>query len=269
MRIVNLASGSKANSTFVEYNDTRILIDVGLIEKTLKERLLEIGEKLEDINAVLITHEHSDHIKALKSLAKKYDIDFYLHKKLIDSGFLAEIKFKQGKLHPFEEEKFCINDLEITPFAVSHDAIAPVGFTINVLGSKSKFGIVTDTGVVSEKMKKQLSGSKIVFIESNYDENMLLNGFYPYQVKQRIFGEKGHLSNIQSLELAKFLFKNGTKCFVLSHISQNNNTYDLAYLNFINYFQSNGFVLDKDVFVRISYQERHGNKFSLKEEFYE
>lgn len=269
MRIVNLSSGSKANSTFVGYNDTKILIDVGLAPKTLSERLSEIGENLENIKAVLITHEHSDHIKALKTLAKKYDIDFYIHRDLILSGFLVDIKFKKGKLHEFTDEEFDIGDLEIMPFAVSHDAIAPVGFTIKVKGSKSKFGIVTDTGIVTDNMKKQLAGSKIVFIESNYDEDMLLNGSYPYPVKQRIYGEKGHLSNEQSLELAKFLFENGTKCFALSHISQNNNTYDLAFTNYINFFESAGYVLDKDVFVRISYQDKHGNNFILKEESYE
>ena len=98
---------------------------------------------------------------------------------------------------------------------------------------------------------------------------MLVNGSYPYWLKQRILGEKGHLSNTQSLELAKFLFNNGTKCFVLSHLSENNNTQEMAYLNYISYFESNGFVLDKDVFVRLSYQDKHGNNFNLKEEFYE
>lgn len=269
MRIVNLASGSRANSTFVGYNETKILIDAGLVFKNLSEKLNQIGECVENIKAVCVTHEHIDHIKSLKMLAKKTDIDFYIHKDVVDSGILSDIEFKPEKLHTFEKSMFSIGELEITPFAVSHDAVAPVGFIVSVSGSKSKFGIVTDTGEVSETMKKNLAGSKIVFIESNYDENMLLGGNYPYQVKQRIFGEKGHLSNDESLELAKFLFENGTKCFALSHISQNNNSYDLAYLNYINYFENNGYVLDKDIFIRLSYQDKHGNNFILKEEFYE
>lgn len=267
MRIVNLASGSKANSTFVSYNDTKILIDIGLNEKQLIERLESLGESLGKIVGVCITHEHIDHIKALKVLAKKYDIDFYIHKNLAESTFLSDVNFKEGKLHKFIDEKFNIGELEIQPFGVSHDAIAPVGFTVSVKNSKSKFGIMTDTGVAFESSIKMLEHSKIVFLESNYDEDMLRNGFYPYLVKKRIAGEKGHLSNKQSLEVAKRLIDSGTKCFVLSHLSENNNTHEIAYLNFVNYFEEQGYILDKDVFIRLSYQDRHGNNFILKEEF--
>ena len=268
MRIVNLASGSKANSTFVEYGESKILIDVGLSEKLLKERLEELDENLSNIIAVCITHEHSDHIKSLKTLARKYDMDFYVHEKLANSGFLSDIVFKAGKLHTFNDEMFSILNLEILPFATSHDAISPVGFTINVKGSASKFGIVTDTGTISQKMRESLAGSKIVFIESNYDEEMLFTGFYPMQVKNRIASSIGHLSNAQSLEFAEYLYESGTKCFVLSHLSENCNTQELAYVNFVNYFQNKGLSLDKDVFIRLSYQNKHGNKFNLKEEFY-
>lgn len=268
MRIVNLASGSKANSTFIGYNDSKILIDVGLSEKLLKERLSEIGESLSDIVGVCITHEHSDHIKSLKTLAKKYDMNFYIHKDLADSGLLSDVVFKDGKLVKFENNPFKIGDLEVQPFSTSHDAISPVGFTVNVKGSLSKFGFVTDTGAVSSQMKECLSGSKIVFIESNYDENMLFSGFYPEQVKRRIASTKGHLSNTQSLELADYLYESGTKCFVLSHLSENCNTQELAYSNFVSFFQRKGLLLDKDIFVRLSYQDKHGNNFSLKEDFY-
>ena len=101
MRIVNLSSGSKANSTFVGFNDTKILIDAGLNEKKLCESLLEIGENIENIKSVFVTHEHIDHIRAIKNLAKKTEIDFYFHKELIDSGALKDFKFKEGKLHSF------------------------------------------------------------------------------------------------------------------------------------------------------------------------
>ena len=268
MRIVNLASGSKGNSTFVGYDKCKILIDVGLSETLIKSRLAEIGENIKEITGVCITHEHGDHIKSLPTLAKKYDIDFYVHSDLIKNNVFSDIPFKDGKLHAFDSEVFAIGDLEILPFSTSHDATSPVGFTINVKGSSSKFGIVTDTGEVSQNVKDSLSGSKIVFIESNYDEAMLFNGSYPYNLKVRISGKKGHLSNTQSLELAKFLYETGTKCFVLSHLSENNNTEQIAYLNYINYFQNQGLVLDKDVFVRLSYQSKHGNNFSLKEDFY-
>ena len=267
MRIINLASGSKGNCTFVCYNDTKILIDVGLNEKQFIERLDTIGEKINDIVGVCITHEHIDHIRAMKTLSKKYEMDFYIHKNLAESSQLSDIVFKEGKLHKFIDQKFNIGDLEIHPFDTSHDAVAPVGFTVNVFGSKSKFGIMTDTGVVFDRAVKMLEHSKIVFIESNYDEKMLMSGSYPQILKQRVAGNKGHLSNKQSLELAKRLYESGTKCFVLSHLSENNNTPELAFLNYAQFFEEQGYVLDKDVFIRLSYQNRHGNNFSLKEEF--
>lgn len=267
MRIVNLASGSKGNCTFICYERTKILLDAGLTEKNIKERLSEIGEKLEDISGVVVTHEHIDHIRAIKALAKKYDIDFYIREKLADSDAMKEINFKEGKLHKISDKLFNVGDLEILPVGVSHDAVDPVAYVINVYGSTARVGFITDLGFVSDQIKKEFSGIKMAFLESNYDEQMLFSGKYPYLVKQRIAGTKGHLSNEQSLEFAKFLFASGTKCFILSHLSENNNTPELAFANYADFFAGEGFVLDKDVFIRLSFQERHGNNFSLKEEW--
>jgi len=267
MRIVNLSSGSKANSTFVCHDHTRILIDAGLNAKTLKTSLLEIGEKIEDIDAVFVTHEHSDHIKAIETLAKKYDINFYFREEVVSSGALADIPFKEGKLHTFVRDEINVGDLQITPFDVMHDAAAPVGFVVNVFGSKAKAGFVTDLGVVTKTVKNALAGVKMVFIESNYDEDMLAGGKYPFLLKKRIASNKGHLSNVQSLELAKFLYDTGTRCFVLSHISENNNTYELAFSNYVDYFEKNNIKLNEDVYVRVSFQGKRGNNFNLKEEY--
>lgn len=267
MRVVNLASGSKGNSTFVEYGGTKILIDVGLSERKLQARLAEVGEKLDDITAVLVTHEHSDHIFALSALAKKYNMDFYIETGLADSEIITHIKFKENKLKKILLDKFCVGDIEILPIKVSHDALAPVAFILNVAGSLSKVAFFTDVGCVSEENEKLLSGVKMIFLESNYDEKMLFGGNYPYPVKKRIAGKTGHLSNAQALELASKLYKTGTKCFVLSHISENNNTPEIVYSNFADYFKSQGLSLDKDVFLRLSYQNEHGNNFILKEDF--
>lgn len=265
MRIVNLSSGSKANSTFVSFGETKILIDAGLNEKKLAESLIEIGERIENINAVFVTHEHIDHIRAIKTMAKKYDMDFYFQEDVLDSPSVAEIKFKEGKLRTFTNNLVEVGDLQIQPFDISHDAVHPVGFVVNVCGSYAKAGFVTDLGIVTEIVKQMLAGVKIVFIESNYDEKMLFGGTYPFLLKQRIAGEYGHLSNKQSLELARFLFDNGTKCFVLSHISENNNTYEKALANFVDYFEGNNIKLNKDVIVKVSFQMKHGNNFTLKE----
>ncbi len=265
MRIINLASGSKANVTFISFGETKILLDVGLTEKKLKEKLAVIGEKLENISAVLITHEHIDHVRGLKSLAKNTDIKFYLHKQLAESESMAEIKFKDGALRMFEDIAFNVGDFVVDPIETSHDAVRPVAFTVRVAGSKIKAAFATDLGVVSETVKSKLVGSKIIFIESNYDDDMLDGGPYPYIVKKRIKGEKGHLSNAQSLELAKFLYARGTKCFVLSHISQNNNTYQRAYVNYASYFEDRGIKLGTDVKLKVSFQDKCGNNFLINE----
>ena len=267
MRIINLASGSKANSTFLSFGETRILIDVGLSEKKLKEELSSIGEKLENINAVIITHEHIDHIKGLKSLAKNTNIIFYLHQKVVSEASCGDVEFKEGALRVFENSRFNIGDFEIEPIETSHDATRSVAFVVNVHKSRARAAFVTDLGVVSENIKKTLKGVKIIFLESNYDEEMIDGGAYPYIVKQRIKSDKGHLSNSQSLELAKYLYQNGTKCFVLSHISQNNNTYEKAYVNYASYFESLGLKIGEDVKIKVSFQEKHGNNFLINEEY--
>ena len=267
MHIVNLASGSKANATLVEYNDVKLLIDVGLSERELLKRLAEVGTDISEISAVIITHEHSDHIKGLKALAKKYDIDVYVHKILAESGLIADIVFKESRLKTFENQMFEVGEICITPFEIPHDAACPVGFVLEAKGSKSRVGFLTDVGEVTDEIKNALAGVKMLFIEANHDSQMLEDGYYPYQVKRRIAGKHGHLSNMQAIELASWLYDRGTKCFVLSHLSEKNNTKELAYATFANFFESKGLVLDKDVFIRLSFQEKHGNNFNLKEEF--
>ena len=266
MRIVNLASGSKANVTFIDSGNSKVLIDAGLNEKILEERLESIGEDILNIKAILVTHEHIDHIRALKTLVKKFDIKICVHKNLENIKEIVDCKIRPENLVLFENEKFMIGDIEILPIEVSHDATCPVSFVLNKVGSVSKVGFITDTGYISKNVQEKFAGIKMVFIESNYDEEMLLNGKYPYNVKQRIFGDKGHLSNAQSLEFAKTLYNSGTRCFVLSHISENNNTKELAYKNYAEYFEAQNLVLDKDVFIRISYQSKCGNNFNLREE---
>ena len=200
-------------------------------------------------------------------LRLKYDIDFYFHEALINSGKLADIHFKEGRVHGFNVDVVNIGDLQVQPFEISHDAVRPVGFVVNVFGSKSKAGFATDLGIIDDSVKSALNGSKIVFLESNYDEEMLFGGKYPFILKKRISGDQGHLSNMQSLDFAKYLYDNGTKCFVLSHISENNNTYELALSNFVDYFESNNIKLNQDVIIKVSFQMKHGNNFTLKEEF--
>lgn len=267
MHIVNLASGSKGNSTFIECGNTKLLIDCGLAEKTLSERLAEIGQNLADIDAILITHEHIDHIRGLKKIAKKYKAKFYINQKLKETEEFQIPELKKDNLFAFNEQEFKIGGVTVLPLELSHDAKSTNGFILSCDGGE-KVAFVTDTGVIPQKTEEQLCGVKMIFLESNYDEEMLLNGKYPYVIKQRILSEKGHLSNKQSLELAKKLYATGTKCFVLSHISENNNTHELAFKNYTNYFESIGLKLEKDVFVRVSFQNKVGNNFNIREDLW-
>lgn len=266
VKIVNLASGSKGNSTLICTDKTKVLVDVGISESKLKKRLSEVGENIGAIDAIFITHEHCDHILGLESILKKRKITVFVHKKLLKSGVFDKYNSMESFV-PFDCEKFEYKGLEVVPFETSHDSICPVGFTFSVCGSKSKVGFLTDTGAITEQSERALLGSKIVFLETNYDEQMLENGTYPERLKRRIAGAKGHLSNSDSLDFAVKLFASGTKCFVLSHISQNNNTGEIAYAKFASFFESQGLVLDKDLFIRLSFQDKHGNNFNLKEEF--
>lgn len=266
MRIVNLASGSKGNSTFVHYKDTKILIDAGISVGKLKTRLKEIGEGLENIDAVFITHEHTDHIAAVTELIKKFNIKVYMHEALLEKNvFSAAFRANIFTFNCTQPTIF--QDICVQAFETSHDSVRPVGFVLNACGSRSKVGFVTDLGLVTDDVIFALSGAKIVFIESNYDESMLEFGPYPWPLKNRIRGKYGHLSNTQSVELADRLYKSGTKCFVLSHLSEVNNTPERAYDNFKEHFENLGYVLDKDLFIRVSSQGKHGNNFCLKEEF--
>lgn len=267
MRIVNLFSGSKGNCTFVGSANTKILIDAGKTAKKIVSELESIGEKMSDIRAILVTHEHDDHIHAIKSLAKSYNFDVFVHKNLLSSGDFMALGVEEGRIHTFDENAFEVGDLEIVPFKIFHDSVSPVGFCVGVKSSEAKVGFVMDTGTFDETMVKALKKAKIVFIEANYDENLLRNGNYPAQIKRRIASDHGHLSNAQSLEFAKRLFKGGTKCFVLSHISENNNSREIAYSNYADYFAGGGYEIEKDVILRVTFQNKHGNNFILNEDF--
>ena len=267
MRIVNLFSGSKGNCTFIGYGTSKILIDAGSTAKKIEESLLEIGENMSEIRAVLVTHEHDDHIHALKRLVKKYDFDVFVHEKVALTGEFCDLEIDKNRIKTFSNGEFEVGEFQVLPFETSHDSLCAVGFCVSVLHSRAKVGFVTDTGTFDENMVKALSGAKIVFIESNYDENMLFDGNYPPVIKRRIASDHGHLSNYQSLELAKQLYLSGTKCFVLSHISENNKTYEIAYSNFADYFSGSEGPQDKDVKLRVAFQRKHGNNFILKEDF--
>lgn len=226
MKICSIASGSRGNSTWIKAGETEVLVDIGVNMKRLNLALREIETEAKNIAAIFITHEHDDHIRGLKDFCKKHiNVKVFVNSKLL---FAAPEKFIDIKnnICAFNSQDFYFGEITIAPFEVSHDSLCCNGFAFYHQGHK--FSIVTDCGEICDKGIESLKKSDLVFIESNYDEEMLMNGKYPEWLKKRIFSKNGHLSNKFCAEVIKKLAKQGTKRFVLCHLSENNNKREIA-----------------------------------------
>ena len=218
-KVCTLASGSSGNSIFIESSHTKILVDAGIGPRVLKNRLATIGVKIDEIDAVIVTHEHEDHTKAINKLP----IPVYVAAKTVPvwKNKVEDLKQFDNHIH------FMINDMFITPFSVPHDAIDPVGFTIEF--DNTKIGIVTDIGSVTGLVVERLKMSNILILESNHDMNLLYYSNYPWELKQRIKGRLGHLSNSQSSSLLNTVYHDGLRHVILAHLSEVNNSPEVAY----------------------------------------
>ena len=214
-----LASGSKGNAIYVSDGLTAILIDAGLSATEIKRRLKSRGLNPKDLNAILVTHEHSDHVQAVGVLSRQLKLPVYLSRnieKKVSMGSVHEIRtFNSGST-------FQIENLAVNPFAVSHDAVDPVGFTIGQNGSR--IGVATDLGTVTPYLKENLKHCHLLILEANHDQEMLINGPYPWYLKRRIQSHSGHLSNGQSKRLLMELQHKGLAHVIMAHLSQTNNT---------------------------------------------
>lgn len=261
MRVCTLASGSTGNLTYIESASAKILVDCGLSMTEVVYRLSKISVSPRDIDAILITHEHSDHIKGVSTFCKKYGTKVFAH---VD-GWVAldgKIKVESDRKVAFYDNDFYIKDLTICPFRLSHDSFFCVGFTF--LCGGNKVSIATDTGYLPENAKSCMLGSDIIIIESNHDEEMLLNNEnYPLHLKRRILSRKGHLSNTSSADAIYDLIQGGTKQFVLAHLSEKNNTPILAYTTICAFLNEKGVVEGEHVFIDIAFPDRPGTMFKL------
>jgi phosphoribosyl 1,2-cyclic phosphodiesterase len=215
--------------------NSKILIDCGITNKKLVEGLASLDISPKDIDAVLITHEHSDHIQGLKSLCKNAKVDVYANHHTMDA---INQPIDDGlKKYFVTNEKFELNDLKITPFAIPHDAADPVGFSIEK-GDK-KISVATDIGHMNTNIMENLIGSNFVLLEANYEPEMLMASRYPYILKRRILGPYGHLSNDEAGDALVELYKNGVTNIQLGHLSQQNNFPELAYKTVLEKFINN------------------------------
>lgn len=223
MKIKVLASGSKGNCSLIETASARFLIDIGITYQRLKKELEKMNLNLDDIDALFLTHAHNDHTSGLKVLLKHTNFKIYANKDIIKE-LTVDIDKERIELY---DSIMHLNSTELTIFKTSHDAKGSVGFLITDDGSSLVY--ITDTGYLNRKYFKLLTNRNIYYIESNHDEKMLMDGPYPYYLKQRILSDEGHLSNETTSKYLKKLVGDSTKYIILAHLSEHNNKEELAY----------------------------------------
>jgi phosphoribosyl 1,2-cyclic phosphodiesterase len=230
LKICSIASGSSGNCIYVGTDDVNLLVDSGISGKKVELGLSNIGVNPNTIDGILITHEHSDHIRGVGVLARRYKIPIYTTKKTWE----ATLDYKPiGKIPTdlfmeiYPDEDYAIKDIIIQPFKSFHDAIDPVCYTFR--NKDKKISIATDIGCYDEYIVEKLYGSNVLFIEANHDVKLLEVGKYPYYLKKRILSDIGHLSNEKSGELISTLYNETLSHVILGHLSQENNFPELAY----------------------------------------
>lgn len=251
-----LGSGSHGNSFYIRYGKTRLLIDVGLNASQIQRRLSRLGVSLNEISAILVTHEHGDHIRGAKVLCKEGNIPLWLNEKTRKAckslDVVKEIReFQTG-------ESFYLDGFQVDPIPLSHDAVDPVCFTLKT--GHHKISVLTDLGKVEEVVVKGLSHSDLLILEFNHDVNMVENGPYFPHLKTRVLGERGHLSNEDSSNLLAKLLNPQLKGVVLAHVSQVNNHPDLAQISARRATRNSPY---EDLPIYVSHQEFPGPFLSL------
>lgn len=230
MELVSIASGSSGNCIYVGTDNTHIIIDAGISGKKIEEGLNDIGLKTSEMDGILITHEHADHIASLGVLARRYGLPIYATAGTIEGilsyqniGKLPEGLFREIKA----DENFSINDVDIRPVKISHDANEPVAYRFN--HDNHSVGVCTDLGIYDDYTVEAFYGVNALLLEANHDVNMLQVGRYPYYLKRRILGDKGHLSNELSGQFLCRLLNDDLDTVLLGHLSAENNLAELAY----------------------------------------
>lgn len=234
--LYNFGSSSSGNATYVGDRSCGVLIDAGLSGRNVFSRLDAIGVPIQALQGIFITHEHSDHIKGLKTIAKKTGVPVYATAEVLD--FLiarGHIPSQQARL--LADETLVQDFLKVRAFDTPHDSLHSVGYNIETAQGK-KATICTDLGYMTDSIFDIISDSDICMLESNYDENMLMVGSYPWALKQRIRGKNGHLSNEDASYSLLRLLNEGCQNFVLAHLSKENNRPEIAYLQAVGMLQN-------------------------------
>ncbi|MCH4179591.1 MAG: MBL fold metallo-hydrolase [Megasphaera sp.] len=247
-----LASGSKGNAAYFQCGQTRILIDAGISCRRIEQGLKPYGCQLTDLDAVFITHEHTDHVNGLPTLLKRTHMPVYTTQETWQAvGQKIESYTDRFVRLP---RMLHLKDIQVVPFAISHDAARPVGYTI--YHGDCKMTLATDLGFVSQDVADAAAYADILVLEANHDEEMLKNGPYPYMLQQRILGNHGHLSNMAAAGLLADLPTKGMMRVLLAHRSEKNNTPALSLHTMRSVLSRSGKVIGQDILLRLACQ--HG-----------
>ncbi|MGN1119986.1 MAG: MBL fold metallo-hydrolase [Oscillospiraceae bacterium] len=244
-RIYPICSSSEGNSTFIGTRGHGILVDAGRSFKSLKNSLELIDTKMSGIEALFITHEHIDHVRGVEQLMKQTSIPVFAtagtREEMVRRGLVSEA----AVIYDIVKEPYISADFSVSAFPTSHDSAQSCGYIVEFRGTK--FGILTDTGVVTPEAEHALMGCEAVLLESNHDVEMLRrNTRYGFELKRRILSDKGHLSNNACAEFAEKLVRNGTAHLILGHLSHENNTPDTAYSHTADYLAKHGLLAERD-----------------------
>lgn len=249
VRFVSLVSGSSGNSSLISDGETTILTDCGMSGAMLKKKLDELEISPEEISAIMVTHEHSDHVKGVGIAARRYGIDVYSTAETLAAMQVGKIDAAQ--LHAVTPgEMINIGSIGVVPFEIPHDAAHPIGY--NFFVNEKKYTVATDIGHMTNGIYKRLEGSEYIILESNHDVEMLKIGPYPFSLKKRILGQLGHMSNDLTAKISAKLAENGTKHIMLAHLSHENNTPEIAEITTKSALEAAGYT-DVDLSVASRY----------------
>lgn len=250
-----LASGSTGNAIYVENEDFKLLVDAGLSGKQVEKLMKEAGTDPGSLDALLVTHEHSDHIKGVGVIARRYNLPVYANEATWEAMEPLIGELDEAQKHVFDTgEAIDFGKLKVESYGISHDAAEPVGYCF--YDGDVQLSLTTDLGYVSERIKEKVRTSQTIIMESNHDVEMLRMGAYPWSIKRRILSDVGHLSNEAAAEALCDILSGATEKVHLAHLSRDNNVLELARLTVRNILEDNGIFLDQDVEIRDTYFDR-------------
>lgn len=258
LKIHTLRSSSKGNAEIICNKNTKILVDCGISGKALEESLGELGLCGEDIDAVVVTHEHTDHIKGVGILSRKHNVPIYANEQTWNAMRSCIGKVAEENIRIFRNDtEFKICDIGVRAFEIPHDASDPVGYTFRT--EEQMVAVATDMGQIRENVLEAVTGCDEILLEANYDLGMLEMGPYPYELKRRIKSKYGHLCNDDAGDFAAKLAASGTRKIILGHLSWENNYPDLAFFTVRNILEARGFAVGKNIDLSVAQRDKTGD----------